>query len=98
MHGGAVIALAFPGEGRASVFGLVPPPPELELLLSPEEDEEDDIDTTHGGTITRCRSLFCGMTSWFWVCAEVCCWLWLWATLFPPGLRSTVPAPVEPWL
>jgi len=99
MHGGAVIAFALPGEGRASVFGPAAPPPELEPLLSPEEDEEEeDIVTTHGGTMTRCRSLFCGITSWFWVCAEVCCWLWLCATPLPPGLRRTVPAPVEPWL
>lgn len=99
MHGGAVMAFALPGEGRASVFGPAAPPLELEPPLSPEEDEEEeDIVTTHGGTMIRCRSLFCGITSWFWVCAEVCCWLWLCATPLPPGLRRTVPAPVEPWL
>jgi hypothetical protein len=87
-QGGAVTAFSPPVAGSASVFDV--PPPLLELPLLPDEL----IWTMHGGTITRWMSDLSGITSWFcvlgfWVCA---CSADLPA---PPGLRTTVPAPVE---
>src|SRR4051812_28856422 len=88
-QGGAVTAFSPPDDGRASVFDVPPPLLEL-LLLLPDEL----IWTMHGGTITRSMSELSGITSWFcvlgfWFCA------WSADLPAPPGLRTTVPAPVE---
>src|SRR4051812_43503527 len=76
----------FPRAGTASVLGPV----------VPSTDEEAVVVTTHGGMTIRVSPLFDGITSWFWVWADVCCWLCSCAVSPPPGVSTTVPAPLSP--
>src|SRR4051812_27362069 len=76
----------FPRAGTASVLGPV----------VPSTDEDAVVVTTQGGMTIRASPLFDGMTSWFWVWADVCCWLCSCAVSPPPGVSTTVPARLSP--